>query len=81
MTRGGDNSETASQGEDSNNSLDEVKNVALNGAQVTALIGVITSYKEGVLSKEQAINIIMISFGLDNKDATSMIEGDEELNE
>lgn len=53
----------------------DIKKVALNGAQVTALIGVIQSYKDGTLSHEQTVNIIMLSFGLSKEDAESMVEG------
>ena len=77
---GSDSSDGGNDGNDGNN-LDEVKEMALNGAQVTALIGVIQSYKDGILSKQQAINIIMISFGLSYEDSLSMVEGDETIDE
>lgn len=51
----------------------DIKRVALNGAQVTAMIDVIKSYKEGVLTHDQTVNIIMLSFGLSKEDAESMV--------
>lgn len=60
---------------------DEVKDAALNGAQVTALISVIEQFKNGTLTEEQAINIIVISFGLSTEDATKMVKGNEEIEE
>lgn len=53
------------------------KAVALNGAQVNAMVELINSHEKGILTKSQSINLIMISFGLSEKDAKSIIEGDE----
>lgn len=52
----------------------DIKKVALNGAQVTALISVIQNYKDGVLSYEQTVNLIMVGFGLSQEDAESIVK-------
>lgn len=73
----GGSAETGDQTGNEAETTGDIKKVALNGAQVTALIGVIQSYKDGVLSHEQTVNIIMLSFGLSKEDAISMVDGDE----
>ena len=65
----------------SNDSNNVIKNNALNGAQVTALINVIQNYKDEIITKEQAINIIMIAFCLSEEDAIKMIEGNTTIDE
>ena len=41
------------------------------------MVELINSHEKGILTKSQSINLIMISFGLSEKDAKSISEGDE----
>lgn len=52
---------------------EETKRVALNGAQVNALIEVIQKVKDGVLNTKQAIQVITTSFGLDEAEAGKLL--------
>lgn len=77
-----ENTDAVDVSEDVAETSDDVKRVALNGAQVQAMIGVIESFASGALTRQQAINILVISFGLSESDARSMIEGEAvEINE
>lgn len=41
------------------------------------MIELLNSYKNGILTKSQSVNLIMISFGLSESEAKNIIEGDE----
>lgn len=56
-----------------------IKHDALNGAQVQAMGSLIQSYKEGVLSHDQAVSIFMLAFNLSQEEAESIIAGNEEI--
>ena len=51
----------------------DTKRVALNGAQVNALIGVIQNVKDGVLNNDQAKNLLSTSFGLSDDEAQGLL--------
>lgn len=72
----GAESEGTESGTTGSETTGDIQRVALNGAQVTAMIGVIEKYKTGILTHDEAVNIIMLSFGLTKEDAESMITGD-----
>jgi len=46
---------------------------ALNGAQITSMIEVITSVSSGPISKDTARNILMLGFNLSEQDANSLL--------
>ena len=46
---------------------------ALNGAQVTSMVTVAEKVAEGILSKESAIEILIVSFGISRQQAESII--------
>lgn len=47
---------------------------ALNGAQVTSMVEVITSVAQGLLPAESAIGILMRAFGLSEEEARKLVE-------
>lgn len=56
-----------------------IKHDALNGAQVQSMVSLIQSYKDGVLTHDQAVNIFMLAFNLSKDEAESIISGDKEI--
>lgn len=58
-----------------------IKHEALNGAQVQSMVALIQSYKEDILTHDQAVNIFMLAFGLTKEEAERLIAGDEEIDE
>jgi hypothetical protein len=52
----------------------EVIGKTLNGAQTQSLISVVLQYQQGVLTKQQAVNIISISIGISKDEAIELIE-------
>jgi hypothetical protein len=51
----------------------QVTGERLNGAQVSALIGVITQYTAGTISEAAAINLIVSGFGMTEAEARKML--------
>jgi hypothetical protein len=47
--------------------------ISLNGAQVSSLLSVIENFKNGLIDREAAKNIIRVSFALSEEDAESML--------
>jgi hypothetical protein len=54
-------------------STSQVADVSMNGAQVSSLVEVVTKFKEGILDKESAIEIIMSAFPIDRVQAEKIV--------
>ena len=53
--------------------IDETVSKTLNGAQTQSLISIMTQFKGGVLSENQAINLISVSIGITKDEAKDLL--------
>jgi hypothetical protein len=49
------------------------KDTAMTGVQVTSLVGIVQAYNQGLLSREQAIGILVTSYPVDTATAESIV--------
>jgi hypothetical protein len=70
MFMGSDGAPTQSEVQ---NAAQQATGERLNGAQVSALIGVITQFTAGVISEATAINLIVSGFGMTESEARKML--------
>lgn len=68
-----EDNETAPTITDAEVAMEQVAGKSLNGAQTPSLITVITQYKSGKLTLQQAINIISVAVGITREEAQDLI--------
>lgn len=54
--------------------IEEVVTKQLNGAQTQSLINIISQFKQGILTENQAINIISVSIGISKDEAKELLQ-------